>query len=47
LDVIYNASSTFTSGYLPEDANGDGIVDAMDLIMTDNNASNFVGAILP
>jgi hypothetical protein len=47
IDNIYNAANTFTSGYMPADANGDGIVDAMDMIMTDNNASNFAVAIRP
>ncbi len=47
IDAIYNSSSTFTSGYVPEDANGDGIVDALDMIMTDNNAARFTVKITP
>jgi hypothetical protein len=47
IDNIYNAANTFTSGYLPEDSNGDGVVDAMDLIMTDNNAARFIITLHP
>ncbi len=49
-DDILNISSDatgFNSGYLSTDLNGDGIVDALDLILLDNNARNLVGSITP
>jgi hypothetical protein len=32
---------------LPADANGDGIVDALDMVITDNNAARFIVKITP
>jgi hypothetical protein len=40
-------SSLFGTDYIPEDTNGDGITDALDLILIDNNASHFVGIKAP
>jgi hypothetical protein len=37
----------FSTGYVPNDLNGDGVVDALDLIMVENNALNFISVILP
>ena len=47
IDNIHNAANTFTTGYMPADANGDGIVDALDMVMTDNNAARFIVKITP
>jgi hypothetical protein len=47
IDNIHNAANTFTTGYMPADANGDGIVDALDMIITDNNAARFIVKITP
>lgn len=40
-------ASGFSTGYLTSDCNGDGIVEAADLILIDNNAKSFVHAVLP
>jgi len=46
--LIYNSTVNFTTGnYLPEDLNGDSIADVSDLILCNNNAVFFVGAITP
>jgi hypothetical protein len=42
LNSILTSASEFASGYLTADVNGDGVVDALDMVMTDNNAANFV-----
>ena len=47
IDNIHNAANTFTTGYMSADANGDGIVDALDMIITDNNAARFIVKITP
>ena len=47
LDAIHNSATTFISGYMPEDANGDGMVDSMDLIISDNNAARFTTSLTP
>jgi hypothetical protein len=39
MTAIKDEATSFTKGYIPEDVNGDGTVDALDLIITDNNAS--------
>jgi hypothetical protein len=44
---VDNLASNFGTGYLPADANGDGLVDSGDMIILDNCASNFVGRITP
>jgi hypothetical protein len=41
------AATAFTSGYIAADANGDGTVDALDLILIDNNAANAVSVAHP
>ncbi len=43
----YISAKTFLSGYIAVDANGDGILDAADMIITDNNASKFVVKLHP
>jgi hypothetical protein len=47
IDLIDLKTSAFGAGYLPEDINGDGITDALDLIITDNNGSLFISVIRP
>ena len=47
ISAIGNQCTLFSTGYIAEDINGDGMLDAMDLILTDNNASVFVSAKLP
>lgn len=47
IDAITTSASTFNQGYAATDINGDGIADALDLILTDNNAINSVMAIFP
>jgi len=41
------AASAFSTGYLSADCNGDGIIEAADLILIDNNSKAFVQALLP
>jgi hypothetical protein len=45
--MLHAASDIFSSGYIVEDLNGDGLVDASDLILNDNNASLTIQAELP
>jgi hypothetical protein len=40
-------AAAFSSAYLPEDLNGDGLVDALDLILSDNNARSTVVSLTP
>jgi len=49
LDLIEtdNQSVGFQSGYLPADANGDGLVNTADLTMISNNANSFASARMP
>jgi len=47
IDFITAQASLFTRGYVPQDINGDGVVDATDLIMTDNIAATFVQLMRP
>lgn len=42
MNSVNSQSAVFGSGYLPEDLNGDGCIDASDLIVLDNNASAFI-----
>lgn len=39
---IQNAATFFTTGYVAPDVNGDNLVDLTDILITYNNASNFV-----
>lgn len=39
IDVLTIAATGFQTGYIDQDVNGDGMVDALDLILTDNNAA--------
>jgi uncharacterized protein (TIGR02145 family) len=49
LDLIYadNLSAAFGSGYMPEDANGDGLVNTNDISIVANNAGNFIQSMFP
>ncbi len=47
IDDIAASCLSFTEGYILYDLNGDGTVDALDLILTDNNAALFISAFLP
>ncbi len=47
LNTIYTSASTFSTGYIVNDCNGDGLVDAADLIMADNNSSLFIVSMHP
>ena len=47
LTQIYNSSVLFTTGYVADDVNGDNIVDLSDIVITFNNASNFVIKVTP
>ena len=42
-----NAASNYSYGYLPQDINGDGFVDATDVEITHNNSEDYVGVIRP
>jgi hypothetical protein len=37
----------FVTGYNSSDLNGDGIADALDMILLDNNAASIVGKVTP
>jgi hypothetical protein len=45
--LIDNDVSNFVTGYVPTDLNGDQSVDALDMIICDNNSANFVAAVKP
>ena len=44
---IDNAASAYTEGYDKNDTNNDGYVDGFDMMVVDNNAMEFVAAVLP
>ena len=44
---VDNQAAAFSAGYLPEDCNGDGLIDGSDLAIVDNNAGAFVGVAIP
>ena len=44
---VYNAASSFLSGYEVSDMNGDNLTDLSDLIITSNNSNGFVIVIRP
>jgi len=44
---VDNAASNFQGGYLPNDVNGDGFVNALDLEITGTNAALFVARKMP
>ncbi|MBK8554163.1 MAG: hypothetical protein IPL53_25200 [Ignavibacteria bacterium] len=44
---IYNASAVFSTGYVVNDVNGNNLVDLTDIIITFNNASDFVSKVTP
>jgi hypothetical protein len=47
INTIQSNSSIFATGYITPDVNGDGIMDALDLIITDNNAAKFISVMKP
>lgn len=47
INSITNDTLVFATGYMPSDANGDSKVDALDLILVDNNATLFVSVAHP
>jgi hypothetical protein len=47
LILIFNAGSSFSSGYVNTDINGDRFVDLTDLIISYNNSANFVSKKIP
>ncbi|NVO21272.1 MAG: C39 family peptidase [Bacteroidetes bacterium] len=47
ISAVNTSCLLFSFGYLPQDANGDGIVDYQDLVIVDNNAANMVAIIKP
>jgi hypothetical protein len=47
INGITTSATAFSQGYAATDINGDGVTDALDLILTDNNAVNSVMAIFP
>jgi hypothetical protein len=47
LNIVKSQAQVFAKGYLAEDVNGDGTVDALDLIQTDNNAAAAVSVKRP
>lgn len=47
VDLQTAAATGFATGYMAEDINGDGAVDALDLIVTDNNAAQAVSVAHP
>jgi hypothetical protein len=47
MNPVENESTAVTMGYVSEDVNGDGIVDALDFIYTDNAASQMSVGYLP
>jgi hypothetical protein len=42
INTTASAATAFATGYVATDANGDGSIDALDLILVDNNAANAV-----
>jgi hypothetical protein len=47
MTLVGNDALNFSKGYLTSDCNGDGSVDAEDLIIVDNNAALFINVQLP
>ena len=47
LTQVFNATSSFSSGYLNTDLNGDGLIDLTDLTQAFNNSSTFVNRVIP
>jgi hypothetical protein len=41
-DLLSITASLFVGGYIPHDLNGDAVVDALDLILIDNNAAESI-----
>ena len=44
---VYNAASSFSSGYVVNDVNGDNIVDLNDILIAYNNSAGFVAVMRP
>jgi hypothetical protein len=47
INTISAAATTFGTGYIATDVNGDGVIDAFDLILTDNNAALGISSATP
>ncbi|MEZ4822278.1 MAG: hypothetical protein R2942_07570 [Ignavibacteria bacterium] len=47
LSLVYNAATTFVSGYNLTDVNGDLLTDLNDLLDVYENASKFVAVVQP
>ena len=47
IDMLTMAANVFLTGYLDQDINGDGAVDALDLILIDNNAAMAISVAHP
>jgi hypothetical protein len=47
INTISAAATTFGTGYIATDVNGDGVIDALDLILADNNAALGVSSSTP
>ncbi|MFZ4465099.1 MAG: hypothetical protein ACOYN5_14725, partial [Bacteroidales bacterium] len=47
MSSVLNRATAFSSGYIIEDLNADGCVDATDLVILDNNAANFISVSKP
>ncbi len=46
-ELIALTANLFIGGYVPQDLNGDAVVDALDLILVDNNAANVITTVRP
>jgi hypothetical protein len=44
---VDNDASSFATGYLSTDVNGDGVIDTGDMTIVDNNTSGFISASYP
>jgi len=47
MSSVFNRAAVFGSGYTIEDLNGDGCVDATDMVILDNNAASFISVAKP
>ena len=45
--LVDNQSALFSSGFLPADLNGDGVINYLDMLMLVNNSSVFIGLKAP
>ncbi len=47
INLITSMASSFATGYIACDINGDGVIDALDLIQADNNAAQSIERLIP